>query len=146
MAAPTSTPSTVPMPPSTIAASRKAEFEERRTGRGSPSTSDVGLDRAGDAGEERAAGEREELQAEDVDAHRLGGRLVLADGDPAAADPAVVEPDEDQDDEGDAGAAAGSSSWRSGRAGCRATTCGLPKSKPKNDEVRESRECRWSRR
>ena len=62
-------------------------------------TSCVGLDRAGHPGEERAAGEGEQLEAEDVDAHGLGGLLVLADGHPAAADPAVVEPDEDEDDE-----------------------------------------------
>ena len=59
----------------------------------------VGLDRASHAGQEGAAGEGEELEAEDVDAHRLGGLLVLADGHPAATDPAVVEPDEDQDDQ-----------------------------------------------
>jgi hypothetical protein len=45
----------------------------------------------GHAGEERTAGEGEQLEPEDVDAHGLGGLLVLADRDPAAPDPAVVE-------------------------------------------------------
>src|SRR4051812_40478945 len=44
-------------------------------------------------------GEGQQLQAEDVDAHRLGGTFVLTDGHPAATDPAVIEPGEDEDDE-----------------------------------------------
>ncbi len=46
----------------------------------------MSLDRTRDAGQERAAGEREELQAEDVDAHGLGRLLVLPDRHPATAD------------------------------------------------------------
>jgi hypothetical protein len=52
---------------------------------------DVRLDRAREAGEERTDREGEELQPEGVDTHGFGGPLVLADGDPAATDPAVVE-------------------------------------------------------
>ena len=61
----------------------------------------MGLDRACYAGQERAAGECEELQPEDVDAHGLGGLLVLSDGHPATANAGVVEPDEHQNDKRD---------------------------------------------
>src|SRR4249920_1180238 len=61
----------------------------------------MGLDRACDAGQERTASEREELQAEDVDAHGLGRLLVLPDRHPATANAGVVEPDEDQNDKRD---------------------------------------------
>ena len=98
MVAPISTPSTVPMPPSTMAASRNADSRKTYWS-GVTDTSCVRLDRARHPGQEGAAGEGEELEAEDVDAHRLGGLLVLADGHPAATDPAVVQPDEDQDDQ-----------------------------------------------
>ena len=57
----------------------------------------MGLDRARDAGQERTASEREELQAEDVDAHGLGRLLVLPDRHPATANAGVVEPDEHQE-------------------------------------------------
>ena len=59
------------------------------------------LDRSREASQEGPDSERQDLQSEDVDAHRLGGALVLTDGDPPATDPAVVEPDEDEDHEGD---------------------------------------------
>ena len=46
-----------------------------------------GLERTGDAGEAGAEGECEELRPDRVDAHHLGGRLVLADGAPGATHP-----------------------------------------------------------
>ena len=85
------------MPPSTIAASRKADSRKTYWS-GVTETSWWALTEPATPGQERAAGEGEELEAEDVDAHRLGGLLVLADRDPAPADAAVVQPGEDQDD------------------------------------------------
>ncbi len=50
---------------------------------------DVGADRAGEAGEGGAEGEGDELDAEAVDAHGGCSSIVLADGDPGAADTGV---------------------------------------------------------
>lgn len=46
-----------------------------------------------------AEGEGEELEPEGVDAHGAGGCLVLADGDPGAADPGLVGAAEDGHDD-----------------------------------------------
>lgn len=60
---------------------------------------DVGEDRARETGERGAQGERDELDPEAVDAHGGGGGLVLADGDPGAADTGVRGAVEDEHDE-----------------------------------------------
>ena len=79
--APASTPQMFPMPPRMTMISdqdRGRELEEVG-GRGAQ----VGrLERTGDAGEAGTEGEREELGPDGVDAHHLGGDLVLADGAP----------------------------------------------------------------
>lgn len=61
---------------------------------------DVRLDGAGQSGQRGADGERDELDAEAVDAHGERGGLVLADGDPGAADAGVAAAPEDEDDDG----------------------------------------------
>src|SRR5690606_21572789 len=48
-------------------------------------------------------GEGQDLESEDVDAHRLGRPLVLTDGHPTTPDAGVVEVAEDDDDEDDEG-------------------------------------------
>ena len=54
---------------------------------------------ARDAAEGGAHAEREQLQVAGVDAHRLGGDLVLADRHPGAADAAALEAIADHDAE-----------------------------------------------
>ena len=56
----------------------------------------MGADGAGEAGEAGAEGEGDEFDAEAVDAHGGGGGLVLADGDPGAADAGVGGAGEDE--------------------------------------------------
>ena len=68
--------------------SKKSEVDGAEVGR---------LERAGDAGEAGAEGEREELRPDRVDAHHLGGRLVLADGAPGAAHARALEVAGDDD-------------------------------------------------
>lgn len=53
-----------------------------------------------ESGEGGAEGEGEQLEPEGVDAHGGGCGLVLADGDPGAADAGVPGAAEDQDDDG----------------------------------------------
>ena len=93
----------VPMPPRTTAARRKAELGGTAPANwycsGVDGVGDVGLDGAGEAGEGGAEGEGDELDAEAVDAHGGGGGLVLADGDPGAADAGVGGAAEDHDDD-----------------------------------------------
>jgi hypothetical protein len=56
-------------------------------------------DAAGNAAEAGAHGEGQQLDVARVDADRLGGDLVLADGLPGAADARVLQAQVDDDDE-----------------------------------------------
>ena len=58
-------------------------------------------ERARDAAEERADRVRPGLRPHQRDAHRRGGRLVLADRDPRAPEPRVAQPDAAEDGEED---------------------------------------------
>ncbi len=58
-----------------------------------------GVVRAGDAAEERAARVRPRLRPHQRDAHRRRGGLVLADRDPGAAEPRVLQPQRAEDRE-----------------------------------------------
>lgn len=59
----------------------------------------MGADRTGEACQRCTQRERDELDAEAVDAHGGGGGLVFADGDPGAADAGVGGAVEDDDDD-----------------------------------------------
>lgn len=86
------------------AARRKAEFGGTEPHElvllGRHGVGDVGLDGTGESGEGGAEGEGEQLEPEGVDAHGGGRGLVLADGDPGAADAGFSGASEDQDDDG----------------------------------------------
>ena len=56
-----------------------------------------GLEGAGDPREAGTEREREELRADRVDAHHLGGGLVLADGAPGTTHPRALEVARDDD-------------------------------------------------
>src|SRR6476469_11037350 len=58
-------------------------------------------ERAGEATDGGAQGEREQLEAEGRDAHELGGVLVLTRGLPGTTDPAALDEDVEEQDETD---------------------------------------------
>ena len=60
-------------------------------------------ERPREAREARAQGERQQLAGDGVDAHRRGGRLVLADGHPGATELGVAEPRADDEGQGQQG-------------------------------------------
>ena len=64
------------------------------------------------AAEGRAHGERQQLDVARVDAHRLGGDLVLADRHPGAADARILQAQRDENDQQGAAPGTGSSRHR----------------------------------
>ena len=90
--APRITPGMWPMPPSTTIASTitiDSISDERLPGETKPwNAANIAPD---DAAERRAHRERQQLDVARVDAHRLGGDLVLADRHPGAADARVLQ-------------------------------------------------------
>ena len=107
--APTMTPQTLPMPPSTTIASRMIEMAKWKlsarhrcvTGRER---------RAADAADDGADRVGRQLGPHQRHAHHARRQLVLADRQPGAAEPALADPQRDEDREG-------------GRAGRRRGTC-----------------------
>ena len=99
MNAPKMTPSLLPCPPSTTAHRNSIELMMLKFGR-RDELHLAGVQRTGQPADRRADHERPQLEPEGVDAHDLGGVLVLADRDPGPADPAAFQvADQQQDDD-----------------------------------------------
>ena len=92
------TPQTLPMPPSTTMASSMIEMSNRN--RSGSTAVDVHRERrAADAAGDRADAVRRQLGPHERHAHRARGQLVLADGQPGPAQPAVAHPQRGEDDQ-----------------------------------------------
>ena len=61
----------------------------------------MGVERAGEPRDDGAEAERQQLDAHHVDAHHLGGGLVLVDRVHGAAEARSLEPREEQDQHDD---------------------------------------------
>ena len=85
------TPQMFPIPPRITMQRMKTEMLKKKSP-GNVALLNDRVVRAGDAAEERAARVRPGLRPHQRDAHRGRGGLVLADRDPRAAEPRVLQP------------------------------------------------------
>ena len=89
--------------PSGLASAAKHDIQERDGGTrevelvGIDEQRLMGVESAGDAGDQRAERERQQLGPRQIDAHRLGGDVVLVDRDHGAAEPDMADAPDDED-------------------------------------------------